>query len=114
MGFGSRTPVPGFLLDDIIRTTRDHPARSLFTNAVDPERDWTDERLSEVMTPVDVVWGGFEPGGVELARKMVSLLPAARLTDLVSVCRDGGCRGGFGPQIEKLLRQQPPSSRKLP
>ena len=69
MGWGSRTPLPGFLVDDIIRTTRAHPARTLFSNAADPERDWTDERLSEVPTPVDIVWGGFEPGGIELARK---------------------------------------------
>ena len=109
MGFPTPNPMPGFLLDDIIRTTRGNPAITLFANAADPERDWADDRLSEVAVPVDIVWGGFEPGGIALARKMASLLPPARVTDLVTACGERGCPGGIGPQVEKILRQPPPS-----
>jgi len=73
-------PPPDFVLDDIIRHSREGPA-GRFVQTVD---EWgpylLDGRLDEVVVPVELVWGdGDGLWTLEVAQRMLDGLPRARL-----------------------------------
>jgi pimeloyl-ACP methyl ester carboxylesterase len=73
-------PVPDFVLDDIIRHAREGPA-GRFLQTLD---EWgpylLDDRLDEVVVPVELVWGdGDELWTLEVAQRLLDGLPRARL-----------------------------------
>jgi pimeloyl-ACP methyl ester carboxylesterase len=73
-------PVPDFVLDDIIRHARVGPA-GRFVQTVD---EWgpyiLDDRLDEVVVPVDLVWGdGDDLLTLDYAQILLDGLPRARL-----------------------------------
>jgi pimeloyl-ACP methyl ester carboxylesterase len=73
-------PVPDFVLDDVIRHAREGPAgRFLLTLA-----EWgpylLDDRLAEVVVPVELVWGdGDDLWTLDVAQRLLDGLPRARL-----------------------------------
>jgi pimeloyl-ACP methyl ester carboxylesterase len=73
-------PVPDFVLDDVIRHSRDGPA-GRFVQTLDQWGPFLlDGRLGEVVVPVDLVWG--DSDGLFLldyAQRLLDGLPRARL-----------------------------------
>ena len=73
-------PVPEFVLDDIIRHAREGPA-GRFLQTLD---EWgpylLDDRLDEVVVPVELVWGdGDDLWTLDVAQRLLDGLPRARL-----------------------------------
>jgi pimeloyl-ACP methyl ester carboxylesterase len=73
-------PVPDFVLDDVIRHAREGPA-GRFLQTLD---EWgpylLDDRLGEVVVPVELVWGdGDDLWTLEVAQRLLDGLPRARL-----------------------------------
>lgn len=78
-----RAPIPGFVLDDIIRTARVGPIGRLVAAADSMEVFVLDGRLGEITTPVDLVWGASDRlMPLEYARAMAADLRAARITEI--------------------------------
>jgi pimeloyl-ACP methyl ester carboxylesterase len=73
-------PVPDFVLDDIIRHTRVGPA-GRFVQTLDQWGPYLlDERLDEILVPVDLVWGDSDDlWNLEVAQRLLDGLPRGRL-----------------------------------
>lgn len=82
MGSGAR-PLPGWVLDDIVRRTWAGPISRLAEAVAQMDAFLLDDKLKEINTPVDLIWGGeddlFPP---DYARRLREGLPDARLTFL--------------------------------
>jgi len=89
----SAPPVPGFVLDDIVRWSHHGPVGRLAATSAGMEAFVLDGRLERVTVPVDLLWGD-EDGlmNLDYARRMMEGLPRARLTSI------HGC--GHVPQRE--------------
>jgi pimeloyl-ACP methyl ester carboxylesterase len=77
-------PVPDFVLDDIIRHAREGPAGRLAGRLVEAneaiEPYLLDDRLDEVVVPVELVWGESDQLlTLDYARRLLDGLPRARL-----------------------------------
>ncbi len=86
-------PIPGYVLDDIVRRTGSGPAARFAQTADEMGRFLLDGRLGEVTVPVELVWGAADQLlTVAYAQRMVDELPRARLHPI------NGC--GHVPQRE--------------
>jgi pimeloyl-ACP methyl ester carboxylesterase len=73
-------PVPDFVLDDIIRHARDGPAGRFLLTLESWGPYLLDDRLDEVVVPVELVWGdGDGLWTLEVAQRVLDGLPRARL-----------------------------------
>jgi len=77
-------PVPDFVLDDVIRHAREGPAGRLAGRLVEAneaiEPYLLDDRLDEVMVPVELVWGESDQLlTLDYAQRLLDGLPRARL-----------------------------------
>ena len=96
MGPGT-PPIPGFVLDDIVRRSGTGPAARFAQTAGEMGVYLLDGRLDEVTVPVDLVWGAADQLlTIDYAQRMVDGLPRARLHPIK------GC--GHVPQRECPLR----------
>ncbi len=74
-------PVPGFVLDDVVRAAHHGPIARLFATAGEMPKWVLDGRLDQVRVPVDMVWGDAdELMPITYAQEMAQELPAARVT----------------------------------
>jgi len=90
-------PIPGYVLDDIVRRTGNGPAARFAETAAEMGVYLLDGRLGEVTVPVELVWGAADQLlTVDYAQRMVDELPRARLHPI------NGC--GHVPQRECPLR----------
>lgn len=96
MGPGT-PPLPGFVLDDIVRRTGTGPAARFAQTAGEMGVYLLDGRLNEVTVPVELVWGAADQLlTIDYAQRMVDGLPRARLHPIK------GC--GHVPQRECPLK----------
>ena len=77
-------PLPGFVLDDVIRWSRVGPAGRLAARLVDAGDEidayLLDDRLHEVVVPVELVWGDADGlFTLDYAQRLLDGLPLARL-----------------------------------
>jgi pimeloyl-ACP methyl ester carboxylesterase len=77
-------PFPGFVLDDVIRWSRVGPAGRLAARLVDAGDEidayLLDDRLNEVVVPVELVWGDADGlFTLDYAQRLLDGLPRARL-----------------------------------
>ena len=90
-------PIPGFVLDDIVRRTANGPAARFAQTAAEMGAYLLDGKLGEVEVPVELVWGAADQLlTIDYAQRMVDGLPRARLHPIK------GC--GHVPQRECPLR----------
>jgi len=103
---------PDFVLDDVVRSSRDGPIGRMLSTGSDMANYLLDGKLREVRAPVDLVWGESDQlMSLDYARKMQNQLPAARLT---TVPRCGHiplreCPIGFTAALRRVLAQAPPA-----
>jgi pimeloyl-ACP methyl ester carboxylesterase len=113
----SAKSIPDTVLDDIVRRAQTGPAARLKAATDRLDVLFLDDRLGEVKTPVDLIWGSADQlYSVEYAERLKEGLPAARLTTLPDC--------GHVPQREcpvimveallQVLDQGPPERRVLP
>jgi pimeloyl-ACP methyl ester carboxylesterase len=107
-------PVPGFVLDGVVRYSRNGPIGRLAATAADMERYLLDGKLGEFRTPVDLVWGESDQLlDLDYARRMEVQLPAARLTTLARCghvpVRE--CPAGLTAALSRVLGEPPPAVR---
>jgi len=73
-------PIPGYVLDDIVRRTDTGPAARFAATAGEMGGYLLDGRLGEVTVPVELVWGAADQLlTLDYAQRMVEGLPTARL-----------------------------------
>jgi pimeloyl-ACP methyl ester carboxylesterase len=76
----SSPEAPGFVLDDVIRHSAEGPAGRLAQTADQMGPYLLDDRLHEITTPVDLVWGDAdELLDLDYAQRLLDGLPQARL-----------------------------------
>ncbi len=87
------TPIPGYVLDDVVREAATGPLARFVQTAAEMEPYLLDGRLGEIAAPVNLLWGESDKlFPLEYARKMMAGLKASRLTTI------SGC--GHVPQQE--------------
>ncbi len=75
--------IPDTVLDDIVRRSQTGPAARLKAGAEGTNAFFLDDRLGEVDTPVDLIWGSADQlYPVEYAQSLIEGLPAVRLTTI--------------------------------
>jgi pimeloyl-ACP methyl ester carboxylesterase len=77
-------PLPGFVLDDVVRWSRVGPAGRLAARLADAgdqiDEYLLDDRLDEVVVPVELVWGDSDGlFTLEYAQRLLDGLPRARM-----------------------------------
>ncbi len=73
-------PVPGFVLDDIVRHAREGPAGRLAETAAEMPKYLLDGGLSSIVVPVELVWGDADAlMDMDYARRLMEGLTRARL-----------------------------------
>jgi len=107
-------PVPDFVLDDVVRSSRTGPIKRLLADVPDMERYLLDGKLGDFRTPVDLVWGESDQlMSVDYARKVEAQLPAVRLT-VLSRCGHvplRECPSALTASLERVLSGPPPETR---
>lgn len=108
-------PVPGFVLDDIVRRAATGPIARLGRDGAGLIAHLRNaDQLAAIATPADLVWGAADRlVPVAYAERLLAALPAARLTPVE--------RCGHVPQVEcpqalretllRVLAEAPPASR---
>jgi pimeloyl-ACP methyl ester carboxylesterase len=73
-------PIPGYVLDDIVRRSATGPAARFAQTAAEMGAYLLDGKLHEVTVPVEMIWGDADQLlTIDYARRMVDGLPRARL-----------------------------------
>jgi pimeloyl-ACP methyl ester carboxylesterase len=108
--------VPGFVLDDIVRRAGRGPIGRIYQAADTIEAYLLDDRLNQIETPVDMLWGaddGFMT--LDYAKAMAEEIPASRVTEIPSCGHipHRECPVAFVSALVEVLEQEPPQ-RALP
>ena len=107
----SSGPVPGFLLDDVVRTAASGPLARIAATASGMHEYVLDGRLQEVQAPVDLLWGASDQlFPLTYARRMMDALPASRLTTIPACGHvpQQECPGRFASALLEVLRMPAP------
>ncbi len=76
-------PVPGFVLDDIVRAARSGPLARLAAGAGSMGQYLMDGRTGAIHAPVDILWGESDRlMPLTYARRLAASMPSARLTTI--------------------------------
>jgi len=104
-------PVPGFVLDNVVREAQTGPIARLYQTAGEMGRYVLEGRLSEIKAPVDLVWGESDRlFSIAYARRMLVQLPAARLTTIPGCGHvpQQECPARFASALSDVLTMPPP------
>ena len=104
-------PVPGFVLDNVVREAQTGPIARLYQTAGEMGRYVLEGRLSEITAPVDLIWGESDKlFSIAYARRMLVQLPAARLTTIPGCGHvpQQECPARFGTALSDVLTMPPP------
>lgn len=115
MGSSSKV-LPNMVLDDIVRRVGIGPASRLAATADQMGPFLLDDRLHEVTTPVDLIWGEADQlFPVAYAEKLMNGLPAARLRTLPDCGHipHRECPVPVGEAILEVLNDAPPEVRVM-
>jgi pimeloyl-ACP methyl ester carboxylesterase len=104
-------PIPGYVLDDVVRAAQSGPLSRLAQTAAGMERHLLDGRLSEIAAPVNLLWGESDRlFSLDYARRMMAELRASRLTTLPGCGHvpQQECPARFKAALLDILQQPPP------
>jgi pimeloyl-ACP methyl ester carboxylesterase len=107
----SAEPVPGFVLDNVVREAQSGPISRLVQTAGEMGQYVLDGRLHEVKAPADLLWGESDKlFSIAYARRMMAQLPAARLTTIPACGHvpQQECPIRFGAALSDVLTMPPP------
>jgi pimeloyl-ACP methyl ester carboxylesterase len=104
-------PIPGFVLDDVVRQAQTGPLARLAQTAGEMGQYVLDGKLGEIKAPVDLIWGESDKlFSLSYARRMMAQLPAARLTTIPACGHvpSQECPSRFGSALSDVLTMPPP------
>ena len=104
-------PVPGFVLDDVVRQAQTGPLARLTQTAGEMGQYVLDGKLADIKAPVDLIWGESDRlFSIAYARRMMAQLPAARLTTIPGCGHVPmqECPARFGSALSDVLTMPPP------
>ena len=107
----SAEPVPGFVLDNVVREAQSGPISRLVQTAGEMSEYVLDGKLHEVKAPADLLWGESDKlFSIAYARRMMAQLPAARLTTIPACGHvpQQECPIRFGAALSDVLTMPPP------
>ena len=107
----SAEPIPGFVLDNVVREAQAGPIARLVQTAGEMGQYVLEGRLHEVTVPADLLWGESDRlFSIAYARRMMSQLPAARLTTIPGCGHvpQQECPSRFGSALSDVLTMPPP------
>ena len=107
----SADPIPGFVLDNVVREAQSGPIARLVQTAGDMGQYVLDGKLHEVKAPTDLLWGESDKlFSIAYARRMMAQLPAARLTTIPACGHvpQQECPIRFGAALSDVLTMPPP------
>jgi pimeloyl-ACP methyl ester carboxylesterase len=107
----SAEPIPGFVLDNVVREAQSGPISRLVQTAGDMSQYVLDGKLHEVKAPADLLWGESDKlFSIAYARRMMTQLPAARLTTIPACGHvpQQECPIRFGAALSDVLTMPPP------
>lgn len=110
-------PVPDYLLDDLIRHSRQGPVGRLMQALPEMEARLLDGTLDRITVPVDLLWGESDQLlPLAYAERLAEGLPRARLTTLPKCGHipQNECPMNFLATLEQVLDQAPPSPKAAP
>ena len=104
-------PIPGFVLDNVVREAQTGPLARLAQTAGEMGQYVLDGRLQEIKVPVDLLWGESDKlFSIAYARRMMAQLPASRLTTIPGCGHvpQQECPARFGSALSDVLTMPPP------
>jgi pimeloyl-ACP methyl ester carboxylesterase len=104
-------PIPGFVLDDVVRHAQTGPLARLAQTSGEMGQYVLDGKLSDIKAPVDLIWGESDRlFSIAYARRMMVQLPAARLTTIPGCGHVPmqECPSRFGSTLSDVLTMPPP------
>lgn len=107
----SAEPIPGFVLDDVVREAQRGPIARLVQTAGEMGQYVLDGKLHELTVPADLLWGESDKlFSIAYARRMMAQLPAARLTTIPACGHvpQQECPIRFAAALSDLLTMPPP------
>jgi pimeloyl-ACP methyl ester carboxylesterase len=107
----SAGPIPAFVLDNVVREAQQGPLSRLVQTADEMKQYVLDGKLHEVKAPADLLWGESDRlFSIAYARRMMSQLPAARLTTIPACGHvpQQECPVRFGAALSDVLTMPPP------
>lgn len=107
----SSEPIPGFVLDNVVREAHTGPLGRLAQTAREMGQYVLDGKLQEIKAPVDLLWGESDKlFSLAYARRMMAQLPASRLTTIPGCGHvpQQECPSRFGSALSDVLTMPPP------
>ncbi|MCX6544856.1 MAG: alpha/beta hydrolase [Acidobacteria bacterium] len=107
-------PIPGYVLDDVVREANVGPIARMAQTASEMDRFLLEGKLHEIAAPVDLLWGESDKLlPLAYARRMMADLPASRLTTLPACGHvpHVECPSRFDAALSDILQSAPPSRR---
>ena len=104
-------PIPGYVLDDVVREANTGPIARLAATAGRMGDYVLEGRLHEVAVPVDLIWGESDKlFALSYARRMMAQLPASRLTTIPACGHvpQQECPTRFRASLLDVLTMPPP------
>jgi pimeloyl-ACP methyl ester carboxylesterase len=104
-------PIPGFVLDDVVRQAQTGSLARLAQTSGEMGQYVLDGKLGEIKAPVDLIWGESDKlFSIAYARRMLVQLPAARLTTIPGCGHVPmqECPSRFGSTLSDVLTMPPP------
>jgi len=79
----SADPIPGYVLDDVVREANAGPIARIYAAAGSAGEFVLDGKLGDLAVPVDLIWGESDKlFALSYAQRMMAQLPASRLTTI--------------------------------
>jgi len=104
-------PIPGYVLDDVVREANSGPIARLYATADAMQEYVLDGKLHELTVPVDLIWGESDKlFSLSYAKRMMAQLPASRLTTIPSCGHvpTQECPSRFAAALQDVLTMPPP------
>ena len=104
-------PIPGYVLDDVVREANTGPIARLAQTAAGMGEYVLEGKLHDLSVPVNLLWGESDKlFGLSYARRMMAQLPASRLTTIAGCGHvpQQECPARFRASLLDVLTMPPP------